>query len=979
MFKRTEVSTALAIAFGGILSVAAASASAQQSLERVEITGSAIKRIAREGALPVTLINRAEIEKSGASSVSELLQKLPSMQGFTTSSESVNGGGGGTTTASIHSLGQQYTLVLLNGRRLAPFGGTRTATVNLESLPLSAIDRVEVLTDGAGALYGSDAIGGVVNFILRRDRSDGSIEISADKSEAGGANSKSISISKGMGAIDTDGFNILFSYSHDQQDELKAVDRSFSRSGIIRGIDGQNLGLRLFSSNTVPGTVLLQQRPARPPVNPEDDDGSRAFYTPHLLTNGSCPALHVVAGATCRFDFASQVQLVPESRRDTILTSGRVKINSEHELFSEVVLSKFSSKPRYAPAAQPGLFLNQALYDKYVTPFLSGLGLTQADIEPLFIGTDSSGQPLPGGGDPLYAPQYNVRVFDAGGRQDKYTYDSRHFVLGSEGVFSDIDYSASLVHSEVRYSDAAIGGYLSKVGFERAIETGTYDPLSGVAGTQVAGLASAVLNEVLDEQKSSLDTLSVRGSREVFEAAGGSAQLALGADLSRQRVVDNPSAISQGRNKLQPDFNDAIIGGGGGALPFDTKRDAVGLFGELNVPVSKGLEASGSLRYDVYSAARNSRNFDSDGNPIGEADQGKRLNAATYKVSAKFQPNDNLLFRGSLGTGFKAPAIADITNPVQSGGVTSGSYDCPFKGTGDPLAASCRPDDSQYNILSGGQPATGDGALKPERSRQWTLGFRVEPTQTFSIGADIWNVSLKDKILVVPETAAFADPVAFHNMFTVAPDPVTGAPQLTLVQQPINLTSARYRGIDLDVIGRLGSDVGRITTALRATYMLKADYEVPGLPGFQTSLGKFGVDQDVVFRWVAKLTASLEAAGGWTHTIAANYKSGYQDHQAVCVAGVCSGPEIRVVDPTTGAFGARVSYTRRVAEYLTFDWQTKFDVSKALSLTFGVRNLTDQDPPFSMQDGGGGNMRGYDGRYADPVGRAYYVKAGYKF
>jgi iron complex outermembrane recepter protein len=149
------------------LLAAALPALAQDSTQRIEITGSAIKRIQAEGALPVQVIKREDIEKTGATSVQELIQALPVMQGFTAEGNSVGGGGSGFTGAGLRNQGETKTLVLLNGRRVAPAGSQALtgaqAAVNLNTLPLAAIDRVEVLTDGASALYGSDAIGGVVN------------------------------------------------------------------------------------------------------------------------------------------------------------------------------------------------------------------------------------------------------------------------------------------------------------------------------------------------------------------------------------------------------------------------------------------------------------------------------------------------------------------------------------------------------------------------------------------------------------------------------------------------------------------------------------------------------------------------------------------------------------------------------------------------------------------------------------------------
>jgi len=169
-----------AIADLGLLAlpaIAQDTATDKQPIQRVEITGSAIKRIAKEGALPVQVLTSADIKQSGATSATDLIQMLPSMQGFVPASSSVNGGGAGVTTAALHSLPSKYTLVLLDGQRLAPSllgtGQGGGYAVNIESIPLEAVERVEILGDGASALYGSDAIAGVVNFILKKNMTKG--------------------------------------------------------------------------------------------------------------------------------------------------------------------------------------------------------------------------------------------------------------------------------------------------------------------------------------------------------------------------------------------------------------------------------------------------------------------------------------------------------------------------------------------------------------------------------------------------------------------------------------------------------------------------------------------------------------------------------------------------------------------------------------------------------------------------------------
>ncbi|HEY6134260.1 MAG TPA: TonB-dependent receptor plug domain-containing protein, partial [Rubrivivax sp.] len=215
MFKKTKVCAGLAMAFGSGLFVAATPVIAQD--QRIEITGSAIKRADTEGALPVQIIRQEDIKRSGVTSVSELIQRLPAMAGATTEAAGVGGGGSGFSGASIHNIGEERTLVLLNGRRLAQFGGqTLTgfgAAIDLNTLPLSSIDRVEVLTDGASALYGSDAIAGVVNIILRKNFEGA--KISANYREADGfrdLRTRNVIGIVGFGDLDKDGYNTHVNY-----------------------------------------------------------------------------------------------------------------------------------------------------------------------------------------------------------------------------------------------------------------------------------------------------------------------------------------------------------------------------------------------------------------------------------------------------------------------------------------------------------------------------------------------------------------------------------------------------------------------------------------------------------------------------------------------------------------------------------------------------------------------------------------------
>jgi iron complex outermembrane recepter protein len=250
---------------------------APTSLNRVEITGSSIKRIAAEGALPVAVITAEEIRATGVTSAVDLVRKLTTVQGSTGESASVGGGSFGFSGVSIHNIGETRTLVLLNGKRLAQFGGQSltgfAAGFDLNSIPLSAIARVELLTDGASALYGADAIAGVVNFITKQNSTDGDVTIGFSR-PASGAEEKRISATKGFGTLETNGFNVMLSFGHDERTQLFATDRNFGATGKATfEFNGKQYRKQQFSASPIP-------------ANATDDNGQ--LINPFQKKTGSC-------------------------------------------------------------------------------------------------------------------------------------------------------------------------------------------------------------------------------------------------------------------------------------------------------------------------------------------------------------------------------------------------------------------------------------------------------------------------------------------------------------------------------------------------------------------------------------------------------------------------------------------------------------------------------------------------------------------
>jgi len=294
-FQRKKVATALgyALGVGGALSLLPGLVVAQDI--RVDVTGSNIRRVEGESGLPVQTITRQDIERTGVQTSGELLTRLSSNQssGNFNDAQGIGTNLNGFAGASLRGLGYQRTLVLLNGRRVANFATAGTG-VDVNSIPLAAVERVEILRDGASAVYGTDAVAGVINFILRRDYRGAELFAYYGDSEQGGAETKRGSISGGYGDLSTQRFNVFGWFDYVDQKNLAANQRSFSRTASI-----PEAGVDRTSGNSFPANVIT---PA----------GTRNPANPTCLPPFSFPTR--ASARQCRFDFAATIDIVPRRK-----------------------------------------------------------------------------------------------------------------------------------------------------------------------------------------------------------------------------------------------------------------------------------------------------------------------------------------------------------------------------------------------------------------------------------------------------------------------------------------------------------------------------------------------------------------------------------------------------------------------------------------------------------------------------------------
>ena len=945
MFNEVPIARGLRLAFGGGitgLALLATPVLAQevQRGEKVEVTGSSIKRIDAESALPVTVIRREDLDKLGVTTASELLDRVTSNNGGGYNATLALGDAGrpGFSGASLRGLGSVNTLVLLNGRRLAVYafdGGG----VNLTSIPLAAIERVEILRDGASAIYGTDAIGGVINFITRKDYAGGSVETGYYSTDNKGGNYGSATATLGFGDLSTNGFNVFGVFDWRKQGSIPAADRSFSKTAYI-----PTEGINRLSSNSIPANVSVSNATAGGLRNPYAPAyvGSAASCSPPA-SFGTTPA-----STTCSYDYASVIDIFNPTETASALLRGTVALGANNQLFVEYLHSesryKFAISPD--PVSEATTFNGDPVLYPTSGKYYPGNGITPA---------------IPGfaantGGYAAGADLY-WRTLAAGPRTNVTKEKNDRAVIGAEGTVLGWDYNVALMRTQNKVTDSYTDGWLSESkllrtggltpkqpGYSAAVQT--IDPninpfsISQDAAGQAA-LNAAKVNQVVRVGKSTRDSIDGRASRELFNLPAGPLSLALGGEFRREKYEDIPADIFQTGD---------LIGSGGDLQPVAADRRVSAVFGELSVPIIKNLDAGLAARFDHYS------DFGSTTNP---------------KVTLRFQPVPEVLLRASAGTGFRAPTLPELfTGQTQtnSGGVyndplydsSNGGNRCASQNSGLYCGA-------QLKIKQGGNPS-----LQPEKSHQFSAGFVLEPSRNFSFGADYFYIKQRQQIGIINGDDKIQDyidnfnPVTRTSSSVYASDVVTKFDPL-VGTTVIDFTQANYAnvaeqitsGIDFSMKFRLPeTSFGQFTTGLESTYLTSSKSKLKGQSDYTQNIGLYATFGPVV-RYKQVLSLNWDY-GPWNAAVYYNWSSGYTDQN------------LRpAVAPAT------VGLPRQVGSYETWDITGSYTLFKSLKATLGIRNLLDRAPPFSNQNAY--FQVGYDPTIGDPHLRTYYARLSYTY
>jgi iron complex outermembrane receptor protein len=934
MFNRTRLAAAVSAAFGvGLIAATPATSLAQQTMDRVEITGSSIKRIEGETALPVQVITREDIQKTGASNVEQLMQTISANA---SSGQIVSSSASGATTLglsgiSLRGLNSTRTLVLINGRRVSPYGYGFTndsVSVDVNSIPLDAIDRVEILKDGASAIYGSDAIAGVVNFILRKDFKG--IELTAEYGAAtkNSASNKHASIAWGIGDLGKDRYNFMIVGSYTREKPLFGRDRSFASSGI-----NENALNDTTSGNTFPGNIAAA-------------DGSFGSRNPSFGTATPCPGPYSTVDPLfppnrCRFDPSPMVSLFPDSTRYGVFTSGKFDIRPTLQLFAEASFYKNETNVVIQPTPISDQFTiprNNPLANQFpYNAFVGGQQLPPGQTSPIPYSTilltpaspfypTAYVQGLTGGPTPNLLIRWRAALI--GNRDLTDTSKATRLVTGLRGTAGTWDYEGALLYSSSQVTERVNDGFAVLSRTLPILNSGNVDFFgNGTSAATRAQLDAAEFHGDTLKTKTSLTSAGGKASSDLATLPGGPLSLAVGGELRRETYKLDPAGVM-----VQGDLS----GYGGNFVPVDKNRNVEAVFTEVNARVLQSLEVNGAVRFDHYGGVGSS---------------------TTPKIGLRYQPLKEVLLRGSAGKGFRAPSLLDLYAPPTTGVTPPGLSDpnrCVGANVGNPL--DCQ---TQFPITNGGNTS-----LKPEKSTNLTAGILLEPTNNISMAFDYFWIQLKDTISNgVPAATILSDTVKYGSLITRgAPSGGLPGPIIDINQQNINLGRTDLSGWDVDLKFSTGATpYGRFTLAGNGTYLSKYDVQNPDgsfTPALDTANNNTG---GVIVRW-RHYAALTWQAGAWSTTFSQQYQKGYTDLPGT----------FEDTDPT-------LFIPRRVSAYEIYGLQTAWSGVKGLTITLGIRNLFDTPPPYTNAGGQTSFQAGYDPTYADPRGRFYYGRIQYKF
>jgi iron complex outermembrane receptor protein len=915
----------------------------QQPVARVEITGSNIRRAQAETASAVQTLNRADIEKSGRTTVAELLQTLAVDNQGSVPTSFGGGFAAGASGISLRGLGSASTLVLINGRRVAPYGladdGQKVFT-DLNIIPAEAVERVEILKDGASAIYGSDAIAGVVNVILRKDFQGTTVKANYGKSKYWDGRDSRLAVTHGVGNLDTDHYNLLFSLEFGGKREVWNRDRD-DREQIGRGdlrpfgFSAQEAlgGTGAITTNNAAGSAINGN--VRNPVtldyynrgNPAGVGFTRTFPAAACGNFTSHPQGD--PGGGCLID-AEQVyeQIQPRQNSYNLFGRGTFQLNAQVQAYAEAnyywTESTSSASPSGVsasvgypggPVSNAAVSLGAAHPDNPYFGTAARLRYLAADVGPRISDINSKfGRLLLGVKGSMYDWDFDSALLFSANK----VYNHRRNYLQRDVAFALLNPTAANVAAAAARSPAYA-----------ALPPGTIWRIAENAGLNSPALYAALAPIISNDAETRISQIDFRATREFGQLPGGPIGVAAGAEFRHERTELAPTSGTEIGN---------IIGLGFSA--YSGKRDATALYAEVLAPVIKQLELSGALRYDHFSDVGNSW---------------------TPKVGVKWNPLRQLALRSTFAKGFRAPSAAE--NGV--GGLAA------FSTAADParcalgVQAACDP--ASIAIITSPNPA-----LSPERSKSWSVGAIWDPLPRTSVSLDFWQIKRKNEINQEQTDAAIAAGHIARDPSTATTIPGDPGAITAVLARYVNSAQTKVRGVDLDARSawNLGTGRGMLSMDAKWTHLFKwirteqdgTSRDFAGTHGNCDVTNCIGTPDDRV-----NLGATWELAPVRV-SATVNYRAPlkntlFKDDPDGCASHFADGR-----DAPNGC---------EIASFTTFDVTARWNLTSRTELFGTIQNLFDKVAPLDPLTYGAQSYNPLD--YSGALGRYFSVGLRHKF
>jgi outer membrane receptor protein involved in Fe transport len=702
-------------------------------LERVQVTGSNIKRTDIETASPVQVVTAKDIENMGARTLLQVLDNLPAARPAQVDSKSLYTGSDGASQANLRGLGAQGTLVLLNGRRLSYYGapaGFQTQFVNIDAIPAAAIERMEVLTDGASAVYGSDAVAGVINVITKPSYKGLEVSINTDaSSRVKSYGEHQASITGGFGDLSEDRYNVYASVNLYKRDAIPLSDWYDKKPAQFYINNPNYIKNFRFGTGSAPGVLNPGSYFAFDPVT-----GKKVQQAAPGCNNVAMEA----AGPRCVWQtwMNNEIDGGAESKRATAYINAHFLIGESSEAFAEATYTSIdlranggtprafgttTGNPSSWFARNTGYVANQFFY-----PYLGPNNVYNKASPEL--------KAMMGG---LVGLQYLLQ--DAGDNYfgQRNTDKSYRVLAGMRGYVGDWSWETAFA-SAGSHSTTYQTVNVNLDGFAKAFGPFTVDPGTGrviIADNpaykfgEISEANAALLRAAyptFDIQSwTRLHTLDGKIEGPLANLPAGEVRAAFGFNLSRESFF-TPGNTDAANGKITQQ----------GGSWFDGKRTTYALFAEAVAPITAKLELDAALRLDKYP------NFSANLAP---------------KLGVKYQALPELVLRGTYSEGFRAPSLAeagtggifaqiggyrDETRCNQTNAIANLLKQSHRAGDVD-LGNSLLNSDCGRTVARMTQP---NQDLQPEKAKIATLGFVVEPAKWLSVSADWWFVYRRNEI-----------------------------------------------------------------------------------------------------------------------------------------------------------------------------------------------------------------------------------------